>query len=107
MKTITTLEFRKNAEGVLRRIAKGERLMLSHCGKPAVRLEPLTNAALWGTRIDGHHGTAVRLPQSLAAKRRQFLTTDYVVDEKGLDTEVVNRAQTDGQTVLREVLDFA
>lgn len=41
MKTVTMLEFRKNAEGVLRRIAKGERFVLSHRGKPAARLEPL------------------------------------------------------------------
>ncbi len=42
MKTVTMLEFRKNAASVLRRIAKGERLVLSHRGKPAARLEPLT-----------------------------------------------------------------
>lgn len=41
MKTVTMLEFRRNAEGVLRRVAKGERLVLSHRGKPAARLEPL------------------------------------------------------------------
>ena len=38
------LEFRRNAQGVLRRIAKGERLLLSHRGKPAARLEPVTSA---------------------------------------------------------------
>jgi antitoxin (DNA-binding transcriptional repressor) of toxin-antitoxin stability system len=43
-KTVTMLEFRKNAEGELRRIAKGERLVLSHRGKAAARLEPLTAA---------------------------------------------------------------
>jgi prevent-host-death family protein len=42
MKTVTMLEFRKNAERVLRRVAKGERLVLSHRGKPAARLEPVT-----------------------------------------------------------------
>lgn len=42
MKTVTMLEFRQNAQSVLRRIAKGERLLLSHRGRPAVRLEPLT-----------------------------------------------------------------
>jgi len=41
MKTVTMLEFRKDAERVLRRVAKGERLVLSHRGKPAARLEPL------------------------------------------------------------------
>lgn len=42
MKSVTMLEFRQDAEGVLRRIAKGERFVLSHRGKPAARLEPLT-----------------------------------------------------------------
>lgn len=42
VKTVTMLEFRKNAERVLRRIAKGERLVLSHRGKAAARLEPVT-----------------------------------------------------------------
>ncbi|MFN2509431.1 MAG: type II toxin-antitoxin system Phd/YefM family antitoxin [Chthoniobacterales bacterium] len=41
MKTVTMLQFRKNAEAVLRRVAKGERLVLSHRGKPAARLEPV------------------------------------------------------------------
>lgn len=44
MKTVTMLEFRKNAERVLRRVAKGERLVLSHRGKAAARLEPMTAA---------------------------------------------------------------
>ena len=44
MKTVTMLEFRKDAEGILRRVAKGERFLLSHRGRPAARLEPvLTN----------------------------------------------------------------
>jgi antitoxin (DNA-binding transcriptional repressor) of toxin-antitoxin stability system len=42
MKTIMMLEFRKNAQCVLRRIAKGEHFFLSHRGKRAARLEPLT-----------------------------------------------------------------
>ena len=41
VKSVTMLEFRKDAESVLRRVAKGERLVLSHRGKPAARLEPL------------------------------------------------------------------
>jgi antitoxin (DNA-binding transcriptional repressor) of toxin-antitoxin stability system len=46
MKTVTMLEFRKGAEGILRRIAKGERFVLSHRGRPAARLEPVTQAVL-------------------------------------------------------------
>jgi len=43
MKTVTMLEFRQNAQSILRRIAKGERFVLTHRGKRAARLEPLTN----------------------------------------------------------------
>jgi prevent-host-death family protein len=42
MKTVTMLELRKNAGRVLRRVAKGESLLLSHRGKPAARLAPVT-----------------------------------------------------------------
>ncbi|MGO8674771.1 MAG: type II toxin-antitoxin system Phd/YefM family antitoxin [Limisphaerales bacterium] len=41
MKTVTMLEFRKNAEGILRRVGRGERFVLSHRGRPAARLEPV------------------------------------------------------------------
>lgn len=44
MKTVTMLEFRQDAEGYLRRLAKGERFVLSHRGRPAARLEPLLGA---------------------------------------------------------------
>jgi antitoxin (DNA-binding transcriptional repressor) of toxin-antitoxin stability system len=45
MKTVTMLEFRRNAESFLRRIAKGERFVLSHRGKPVARLEPLNEVS--------------------------------------------------------------
>ena len=41
MKTVTLLQFRKDAEGILRRVAKGERFLLSRRGRPAARLEPV------------------------------------------------------------------
>jgi len=44
MKTVTMLEFRRDAQSVLRRVARGERLLLSHRGKPAARLEPVEAA---------------------------------------------------------------
>ncbi len=44
MNLVTMVEFRRNAAGVLRRVARGERLVLSHRGKPTVRLEPLKPA---------------------------------------------------------------
>lgn len=45
MKTVTMLEFRKDAAGYLRRVARGERFVLSHRGKPAARLEPVESTA--------------------------------------------------------------
>jgi prevent-host-death family protein len=45
MKIVTMLEFRRDAARVLRRVARGERLVLSHRGKPAARLEPLDRTA--------------------------------------------------------------
>jgi len=45
MKNVTMLEFRRNAEGILRRVAKGERFLLSHRGRPAARLEPLAESS--------------------------------------------------------------
>ncbi len=42
---VTMLEFRQNAQGVLRRIARGERLLLSHRGKPVAKIEPLDSPA--------------------------------------------------------------
>ncbi len=41
MKTVTVQELRKDAAGVLRRLRRGERLVLAHRGKPVARLEPL------------------------------------------------------------------
>jgi prevent-host-death family protein len=45
MKTVSMLQFRKDAERVLRRVARGERFVLSHRGKPAARLEPVHQRA--------------------------------------------------------------
>jgi len=60
MKTVTMLEFRKDAEGILRRIAKGERFVLSHRGHPAARLEPITPAAPADPANDRFPGIARR-----------------------------------------------
>ena len=40
MKTISMVELRSGASKVLSRLSKGERLILSHRGKPVARLEP-------------------------------------------------------------------
>jgi len=40
-KTVTMLQFRKDAEAVLRQVAKGRAFVLTYRGKPVARLEPL------------------------------------------------------------------
>lgn len=40
MKTIGMLEFRKNAESILKRAMRGEKLVLSYRGRPVVQLAP-------------------------------------------------------------------
>lgn len=44
LRRVTTLSF-KCIAAPLRRVARGERFVLSHRGRPAARLEPLANAA--------------------------------------------------------------
>lgn len=43
MNQVTLVEFRKDAEKVLRRIRRGERLILTRRGKPVARLEPISS----------------------------------------------------------------
>lgn len=43
MKTVSMLEFRRDAERVLAKVQKGERLILTHRGKPVARLEPIVD----------------------------------------------------------------
>jgi len=45
MTTISMLQFRRNAEDVVRRVQRGERLVLTYRGKPVARLEPIRDAA--------------------------------------------------------------
>ncbi len=41
MKTITMLEFRRDARRALDAVRRGERLLLTYRGKPVARLEPV------------------------------------------------------------------
>jgi len=70
MKTVTMLEFRQDAGGVLRRVAKGERFVLSHRGKPAARLEPLTTALASDPASDPFLSIARRAQPSPKGKTR-------------------------------------
>ena len=42
MTSISMVELRRDAEGVLRRVGRGERLVLTYRGRPVARLEPYT-----------------------------------------------------------------
>jgi len=41
MKTISMLELRQNAEEIVRRAQRGQRMVLTYRGKPVMRLEPI------------------------------------------------------------------
>jgi prevent-host-death family protein len=70
MKTVTMLEFRQNAEGVLRRVSKGERLVLSHRGKPVARLEPMGPPDAVDSATDLFLSIARRAKPSLRGKTK-------------------------------------
>lgn len=40
MKSISMVEFRNDAESIIRQIGKGQRFILTYRGKPVARLEP-------------------------------------------------------------------
>jgi len=44
MKTLTMLEFRRDARRALAAVRRGERIVLTYRGKPVARLEPLASA---------------------------------------------------------------
>jgi antitoxin (DNA-binding transcriptional repressor) of toxin-antitoxin stability system len=46
MKTVSMLDFRLDAERIIARIQKGERLVLTRRGKPVARLEPIVDAGI-------------------------------------------------------------
>jgi prevent-host-death family protein len=45
MKEVSLVEFRKNAESIIGRVTRGERLVLTRRGRPAVRLEPISESS--------------------------------------------------------------
>ena len=42
MTSVSMVELRRDAEGVLQRVGRGERLVLTYRGRPVARLEPFT-----------------------------------------------------------------
>ena len=43
MNAVSLVEFRKSAEAVIRRVQRGERIVLTRRGRPVLRLEPLAD----------------------------------------------------------------
>ncbi len=43
MRHISLPEFRRNAESVIRQSQQGQRMVLTHRGKPVLRLEPISD----------------------------------------------------------------
>ena len=44
MKTVSMLEFRKNALSIIKRAMRGQRTLLTYRGRPVLRLEPVDSA---------------------------------------------------------------
>ena len=44
MTTVSMVELRRDAEGILQRVGRGERLVLTYRGQPAARLEPIVGS---------------------------------------------------------------
>lgn len=45
MEQISMLDLRRDAEGIIRKIERGARFMLTYRGKPVARLEPVESGA--------------------------------------------------------------
>jgi len=46
MERVSLLEFRRDAEAVIRKVRQGKRLLLTYRGKPVMRLEPVADAEI-------------------------------------------------------------
>jgi len=57
MKTVTMLEFRKDAAVILERVRRGQHLLLLYRGRAAVKLEPVTEPAA-SSADDAFYGLA-------------------------------------------------
>jgi prevent-host-death family protein len=46
MESVSMVEFRRDAEAIIRKVQRGKRLVLTHRGKPVLRLEPYQEPAI-------------------------------------------------------------
>jgi prevent-host-death family protein len=53
MQQISVVQFRRNAETIIRRVQRGQRLILTYRGKPVMTLEPIPNQKKYITGTEG------------------------------------------------------
>lgn len=88
MKTVTMLEFRRDAEAVIRTVQTGESLLLTYRGKPAVRLEPVEeDFKPYELVFNSEHPASVSFDENRLVVRLRFaiLKTSLDEDEKPLE----------------------
>jgi len=71
MKTVSMLEFRRDAEKIIRQVQKGQPMILLYRGQPAIRLEPVRE----GIREDDPI----------------YALSQYAEDGESLDNEEIDR----------------
>ena len=71
MEKITILEFRRDADAVIRKVRQGKRLILTYRGKPVMRLEPIQEPS------DAEDDPFYALPE-LATSNGQSLTNEEI-----------------------------
>ena len=71
MEQVSMLEFRRDAEAVIRKVQQGQRLFLTYRGKPVMRLEPVRDQEL--TSDDPFYSLAL-----LAASGGESLSNDEI-----------------------------
>ena len=71
MEKISLLEFRRDAESVIRKVRQGKRLILTYRGEPVLLLEPIRYSKI--SRDDPFYGIA-----QLATANGQSLTNEEI-----------------------------
>jgi prevent-host-death family protein len=71
MERVSILEFRRDADAVIRKVRQGKRLILTYRGKPVMRLEPIQEQRL------GADDPFYSLAQ-LAAPKGESLTNEEI-----------------------------
>jgi prevent-host-death family protein len=71
MKSISLLQFRRQAEAIVRQVQQGQTFLLTYRGKPVARLEPVRDPSVSG-------GDSIYDLADLASDTAQPLTNDQI-----------------------------